>query len=148
MKFVSCFLLTYGILYDNNGITKQLAKQIVNAQSIVIFSLKYLLTKQISRVWSLGMFVLYGAQCFLSNRLLDFFASAIIVCPVRQKTLGFCFVRAFSSFFCFFLLFWVRYYTCSASSKISFSVSCQPRHGSVMDLPYTPPSGDCAPSSM
>lgn len=32
-------------------------KQIVNAQSIVIFSLKYLLTKQISRVWSLGIFV-------------------------------------------------------------------------------------------
>ena len=72
MKFVSYFLLTYGILYDNNGITKQLAKQIVNAQSIVIFSLKYLLTKQISRVWSLGIFVLYGAQCFLSNRPLVF----------------------------------------------------------------------------
>lgn len=34
-------------------------KQIVNAQSIVIFSLKYLLTKQISRVWSLGIFVLF-----------------------------------------------------------------------------------------
>ena len=36
---------------------QQLTKQIVNAQSIVIFSLKYLLTKQISRVWSLGIFV-------------------------------------------------------------------------------------------
>lgn len=34
-------------------------KQIVNAQSIVIFSLKYLLTKQISRVWSLGIFALF-----------------------------------------------------------------------------------------
>lgn len=34
-------------------------KQIVNAQSIVIFSIKYLLTKQISRVWSLGIFALF-----------------------------------------------------------------------------------------
>lgn len=34
-------------------------KQIVNAQSIVIFSFKYLLTKQISRVWSLGIFALF-----------------------------------------------------------------------------------------
>lgn len=40
-------------------------KQIVNAQSIVIFSLKYLLTKQISRVWSLGIFALFGFSLFL-----------------------------------------------------------------------------------
>lgn len=42
-----------------------LRKQIVNAQSIVIFSLKYLLTKQISRVWSLGIFALFGFSLFL-----------------------------------------------------------------------------------
>ncbi len=40
-------------------------KQIVNAQSIVIFSLKYLLTKQISRVWSLGIFALFEFSLFL-----------------------------------------------------------------------------------
>ncbi len=40
-------------------------KQIVNAQSIVIFPLKYLLTKQISRVWSLGIFALFGFSLFL-----------------------------------------------------------------------------------
>lgn len=40
-------------------------KQIVNAQSIVIFSLKYLLTKQISQVWSLGIFALFGFSLFL-----------------------------------------------------------------------------------
>lgn len=44
---------------------QQLTKQIVNAQSIVIFSLKYLLTKQISRVWSLGIFALFGFSLFL-----------------------------------------------------------------------------------
>ena len=124
-------------------------KQIVNAQSIVIFSLKYLLTKQISRVWSLGIFVLYGVLCFDRQPTVSFVCKCNqSFVPFDKKTLGFCFVRAFSSFFCFFLLFCMRYYTCSASSKISFSVSCQPRHGSVMDLPYTPPSGDCAPSSM
>lgn len=40
-------------------------KQIVNAQSIVIFSLKYLLTEQISRVWSLGIFALFEFSLFL-----------------------------------------------------------------------------------
>ena len=59
-------MIFYMIIMESQK--QQLAKQIVNAQSIVIFSLKYLLTKQISRVWSLGIFVLYGAQCFLSNR--------------------------------------------------------------------------------
>lgn len=82
-------------------------KQIVNAQSIVIFSLKYLLTKQISRVWSLGIFVLYGAQCFLSNRLLVFLQVQSIVCPVRQKNarLLFC-----ASVFFILLLFLVILY--------------------------------------
>ncbi len=107
MKFVSYFLLTYGILYDNNGITKQLAKQIVNAQSIVIFSLKYLLTKQISRVWSLGIFVLYGAQCFLRNRLLVLFASAInrLSRSTKNARLLFC-----ASVFFILLLFLVILY--------------------------------------
>lgn len=86
---------------------QQLTKQIVNAQSIVIFSLKYLLTKQISRVWSLGMFVLYGAQCFLSNRLLVFFASAInfLSRSTKNARLLFC-----ASVFFILLLFLVILY--------------------------------------
>ena len=40
-----------------------------------------------------------------------------------------------------------RIYRRSANSRISRSVFSQPRQGSVMDLPYTPPSGFWQPSS-
>ena len=39
-------------------------------------------------------------------------------------------------------------YARSARSRARRAVSSQPRHGSVMDLPYTPPSIGWAPSSM
>ena len=38
-------------------------------------------------------------------------------------------------------------YSCSAISSTVFSVFSQPRHGSVMDFPYTPSSGFWQPSS-
>ena len=40
-----------------------------------------------------------------------------------------------------------NYALSSANSRISRSVFSQPRHGSVIDFPYSPPSGFCAPSS-
>ena len=38
-------------------------------------------------------------------------------------------------------------YTNSASSFTKISVASHPRHGSVIDRPYSPPSTGCDPSS-
>lgn len=46
------------------------------------------------------------------------------------------------------LFYITKSYRRSAISSKSFSVFSQPRHGSVMDFPYTQPSGFWLPSSM
>ena len=43
--------------------------------SIVIFSLKYLLTKQVSRAWSLGILVCAEQNCHFSFIIRSFFLS-------------------------------------------------------------------------